>query len=127
MGAHVAIKATWNEAGGGPAHLLMAALHGAVALMQVHDVAVAVREDLHLDVARLLDEALDPAALVVLDDAVLAWLVDLCDQDGALLAVLLVELNGLRERELADDVAVEDEEVAAIRAENVPGECERAG
>jgi hypothetical protein len=59
MGAHVAIKATWNEAGGGPAHLLMAALHGAVALMQVHDVAVAVREDLHLDVARLLDEALD--------------------------------------------------------------------
>ena len=76
---------------------------------------------------RLLDEALDPAGLVVLDDAVLARLVDLCDQDGALLAVLLVELNGFRERELADDVAVEDEEVAAIRAENVPGECERAG
>ena len=76
---------------------------------------------------RLLDEALDLACLVILDDAVLARLVNFCDQDGALLAVLFVECDDVRERELADDVAVEDEEVAAIRAENVPGECERAG
>ena len=38
---------------------LVAALHGAVALPQVHDVAVGIGKDLHLDVARLADEALD--------------------------------------------------------------------
>ena len=40
-------------------HLLVAPLHGAVAFEQVHDVAVAVRQDLHLHVARVDDE---PAA-----------------------------------------------------------------
>ena len=39
--------------------LLMAALHRALALEQVHDVAVVVGEDLDLDVARALDQALD--------------------------------------------------------------------
>ena len=40
-------------------HLLMAALHGALALAEIDDVAVLVAEDLHLDVARILDELLD--------------------------------------------------------------------
>jgi hypothetical protein len=39
-------------------HLLVAALHGAVALKEVHGAAVAVRKDLHLDVPRPLDVAL---------------------------------------------------------------------
>ncbi len=38
--------------------LLMAALQGAVALAEVHDVAVVVGEHLDLDVARLLQELL---------------------------------------------------------------------
>ncbi len=37
-------------------HLLVAPLHRAVALAQRHDLARAVAEDLHLDVARVLDE-----------------------------------------------------------------------
>lgn len=36
------------------AHLLVAALHGAVALVQVHHVAVVVRQDLDLNVPRVL-------------------------------------------------------------------------
>ncbi len=36
----------------------MAALHRALALAEVHDVAVVVRQDLDLDVARLLQELL---------------------------------------------------------------------
>ena len=39
-------------------HLLVAALHGAVALAEVDDVAVGVREHLELDVPRLLQEFL---------------------------------------------------------------------
>ena len=39
--------------------LLMAALDGAVALAEVDDIAVRVREHLHLDVARVDDELLD--------------------------------------------------------------------
>ena len=37
----------------------MAALHRALALGKVDDVAVGVAEDLHLDVARVFDELLD--------------------------------------------------------------------
>ena len=40
-------------------HLLVPPLHGTFALEQMHDVSVAVGEDLHLDVPRPLDEALD--------------------------------------------------------------------
>src|ERR1700722_18308104 len=39
-------------------HFLVAALHGTVALAQVHDVAVVVGEDLELDVPRLLEKLL---------------------------------------------------------------------
>ena len=40
-------------------HLLMAALHRALALAEVDDVAVLVAEDLHLDVARIDDDLLE--------------------------------------------------------------------
>ena len=40
-------------------HLLVAALHRAVALPQVDGAALAVADDLHLDVARVLDERLE--------------------------------------------------------------------
>ena len=39
--------------------LLVAALHGAVALVEVHEVAVAVTEDLHLDVPRAAHQLLE--------------------------------------------------------------------
>src|SRR5207253_7431954 len=42
--------------------LLVAALQRALALAEVHDVAVAVAEDLHFDVARALDPLLDDDA-----------------------------------------------------------------
>src|SRR6185295_19591712 len=45
-------------------HLLVPALDRALALPQVDAVAVAVAEDLDLDVARLLDELLDEDAVV---------------------------------------------------------------
>ncbi len=45
-------------------HLLVAALQGALALAQVHGGAVGVREDLHLDVARGRDEALEQQGVV---------------------------------------------------------------
>src|SRR5262249_28738828 len=40
-------------------YLLMATLHGALALAQVNHVAVFITEDLDLDMARILDELLD--------------------------------------------------------------------
>ena len=40
-------------------HLLVAPLHGAVALEQVHEVAVRVAEHLHLDVARAAHQLLE--------------------------------------------------------------------
>ena len=45
-------------------HLLVAALRGAVALEEVHDVAVVVGEHLHLDVAAALDVLLDQDRVV---------------------------------------------------------------
>jgi len=45
-------------------HLLVAALDGALALVQVDHVAVRVAEHLDLDVARLLDKLLDEDAVV---------------------------------------------------------------
>ena len=40
-------------------HLLVAPLHGAVALVQMHQIAVPVAQDLHLDVARAADQLLE--------------------------------------------------------------------
>jgi hypothetical protein len=45
-------------------HLLVAALQGAFALMQIDRVAVRIADQLDLDVARLLDELLDKDAVV---------------------------------------------------------------
>jgi hypothetical protein len=45
-------------------HLLVAALDGALALVQVHHVAVAVAQDLDFDVARLFHELFDEDAVV---------------------------------------------------------------
>ena len=45
-------------------HLLMAALHGAIALVEVQDVAVLVAEDLHFDVLGAADEALEEDGVV---------------------------------------------------------------
>ena len=53
-------------------HLLVTALDRALALEQVHDVAVPVREHLDLDVARLLDELLDVEPVVAEGGACLA-------------------------------------------------------
>jgi len=45
------------DAGGDLHHLLMTALHGAVSLPQVDEVAMMIAEDLHLDVLGMLDVA----------------------------------------------------------------------
>ena len=45
-------------------HLLVSSLHAAVALVQVRHVAVRIRDDLHLDVPRPLNIALDQHAVV---------------------------------------------------------------
>ena len=45
-------------------HLLMAALHGAVALVEVQDVPVLIAQDLHFDVLRAADEALEEDGVV---------------------------------------------------------------
>jgi hypothetical protein len=61
------------------------------------------------------------------DDAVLGRLVDLGDDDGALVAVGAVEGGELLEGVVADDVAVEDEEGGGVLGEDLLGELERAG
>jgi hypothetical protein len=60
-------------------------------------------------------------------DTVLGRLLDLCDDDCALVAVLLVELGELLERVVACDVGVEDEEGRVVLAEDVLSELEGAG
>ena len=47
-----------------PTHLLVATLDGAVALKHVHDVSLVVGQDLHLDVARALNEPLNEDSAV---------------------------------------------------------------
>jgi hypothetical protein len=69
---------------------------------------------------------LDPPVGPGDDDAVLAWLVDACCHDGALVAVVFVKGEELLERELAGDVRVEHEKAVCV-LENVPGEPKRPG
>lgn len=59
------------------------------------------------------------------NDTVLAGLLDLGDDNGALLAVSLVEAGQVLEGEIADDVRVEDEERRIILAEDLL--CELQG
>ena len=40
-------------------HLLIAALHGAIALVQMHEIAVGVAQDLHFDMPRAADQLLE--------------------------------------------------------------------
>ena len=77
----------------------------------------------------LLDEAVDErlVAGLVDDDTVLGGLLDLGDDDGALLAVALVEGGEVGEGEVADDVRVEDKEGLLVLAEDVLGELEGTG
>jgi hypothetical protein len=60
------------------------------------------------------------------NDSVLARLLDLCDNNGALLAVSLVESGQLFEGEFANDVGVEDEERRVVLAEGLLSQLERA-
>lgn len=71
----------------------------------------------------LLDKAVDARRVVrsVDNDTVLGRLLDLSDDDGALIAVGLVEIGQLLEGVLADDVRVEHEEGRVVLAENLFG------
>jgi hypothetical protein len=76
----------------------------------------------------LLDEAVDARVVIGLvdNDSVLARLLDLCDNNGALLAVSPVESGQLFEGEFANDVRVEDEERRVVLAECLFSQLERA-
>ena len=76
-----------------------------------------------------LDEAVDAGGVVgfVHYDAVFARFLDLRHNNGSLLAVLVVELGELAERELADDVGVEDEKGFVVFPQNLLCEFKRAG
>jgi len=76
----------------------------------------------------LLNEAVDHRGVagLVHDDTVLGRLLDLGHDNGALAAVLLVELGELLEGVVAGDVGVEDEEGRVVLAQDALGELERA-
>lgn len=78
---------------------------------------------------RLLDETINAGRVVGLvhDDTVVGGLLDLGDDNGALIAVSLVEFGQLFERVFAGDVGVEDEERAIILAQDLSGELEGTG
>jgi hypothetical protein len=77
----------------------------------------------------LLDEAVDHGRVAGLmhNDTVLGRLLDLGHDNGALAAVLLVELGQLGEGVVAGDVGVEHEEGRVVLAQDAFGELERAG
>ena len=77
----------------------------------------------------LLDETvnLGGVARLVDYDTVLGRLLDLCDNNGSLVAVLLVELGELLEGVVACDIGVEDEEGRVVLAEDVLSELEGTG
>lgn len=77
----------------------------------------------------LLDEAVDArcVAWLVHHHAVLGRLLDLCDDDGALITVCLVEVGELLEGVVADDIGVQDEEGRVVLAKDLLGQLQRAG
>ena len=77
----------------------------------------------------LLDETVDSRGMagLVHNDTVLGRLLDLCDNNCALLAVLLVELGELFEGVFAGDVGVENKEGRIILAQDGLGELQGAG
>lgn len=97
--------------------------HGRVE--DVHAGVDTVTDELH----GLLDEAVDQGGVAGLvdDNTILGGLLDLGDDDGALLAVAAVEGGQVGEGEVADDVRVEDEEGLVVLAERLLGELEGAG
>lgn len=78
---------------------------------------------------RLLDEAvnLGGVARLVHNDTVLGRLLDLGHDNGALVAVVLVEFSELLEGVVAGDIGVEDEEGRVVLSEDVLGELEGTG
>ena len=77
----------------------------------------------------LLDKAVDARGVVGLvdNDTVFRGLLDLCDDNGALIAVAAVELEKLFEGVVADDVRVEDKEGGVVLLEDLLGELEGTG
>ena len=76
-----------------------------------------------------LDEAVNSRGVagLVHNDTVLGRLLHLCDNDGAFVAVLLVELGELGEGVFAGNVGVEDEEGRIVFAEDGLSKLQRAG
>lgn len=58
------------------------------------------------------------------DNTILGGLLDLSDNNGALVAVCLVEFSQVLKRVFAGDVGVEDEERAVIFAQNLSSQLE---
>ena len=94
----------------------------------LEDVDASVDAVAH-ELYRLLDETIDARGVagLVHDDTIFAGLLDLGDDDGALVAVLLVEGRQLGEGVLARDVRVEHEEGRFVLAQDFLGELQRAG
>lgn len=78
---------------------------------------------------RLLDEAVNTRRVVGLvnDDTILGGLLDLGDNDGALVTVCLVEVGQLLKRVLASDIGVQDEEGSVILEKRLLGQLQRTG
>lgn len=78
---------------------------------------------------RLLDESIDAGrvASLVNDDSILGGLLDLGDDDGALIAVALVEREKVLEGVIADDVRVQDEEGRVVLGEDLLGKLQGTG
>ena len=94
----------------------------------VHDVDTGV-DAVADELDGLLDETvnLGGVARLVDYDTVLGRLLDLCDDNSSLVAVLLVELGELLEGVVACDIGVEDEEGRVVLAEDVLSELEGTG
>lgn len=75
----------------------------------------------------LLDEAVDAGGVVRLvdDDTVLGGLLNLGDNNSALLAVSLVEVGKLLEGEFAGDIGVENEEGLVVLSQDLLSELQR--
>jgi len=95
---------------------------------RVHDVDTGI-DAVADELDGLLDESVDLGGVTGLVDydTVFGGLFDLGDDDGAFVAVLLVELGELLEGVVAGDVGVEDEEGRVVLAQDVLGELEGAG
>lgn len=77
----------------------------------------------------LFDEAVDArgVARLVDNDTVLGGLLDLGDNNSALIAVRVVEFDQLLKREFAGDVGVEDEERRVVLAEDILSQLQGTG